>query len=148
MIIMITHIIITMRMKRVIDKLIRSSVLAAPWKGEELGTGGRCFFLAFTVSALVWILVWVSLVNKWWNKWKCADRKHLVSERTTAHYKGIFFVVSWCHLINMRMILSQYGCSLVLKGNSGIFKPYFWHEIRSSTHREQFGESRRPSEDI
>ena len=39
---------------------------------------------------------------------------------------------------------------LLLKGNSGIFKPrpYFWHEIRSSTHREQFGESRRPSEDI
>ena len=37
-----------------------------------------------------------------------------------------------------------------LKGNSGIFKPgpYFWHEIRSSTHREQFAESRRPSEDI
>ena len=37
-----------------------------------------------------------------------------------------------------------------LKGNSGIFKPrpYFWHEIRSSTHREQFGESRRPSEAI
>ena len=38
----------------------------------------------------------------------------------------------------------------VLKGNSGVFKPrpYFWHEIRSSTHREQFGEGRRPSEDI
>ena len=37
-----------------------------------------------------------------------------------------------------------------LKGNSGIFKPrpYFWHEIRLSTHREQFGESRRPSVDI
>jgi len=37
-----------------------------------------------------------------------------------------------------------------LKGNSGIFKPrpYFWHELRLSTHREQFGESRRPSEDI
>jgi len=37
-----------------------------------------------------------------------------------------------------------------LKGNSGVFKPrpYFWHEIRSSAHREQFGESRRPSEDI
>jgi len=37
-----------------------------------------------------------------------------------------------------------------LKGNSSIFKPrpYFRHEIRSSTHREQFGESRRPSEDI
>ena len=37
-----------------------------------------------------------------------------------------------------------------LKENSAIFKPrpYFWHEIRSSTHREQFGESRRPSEDI
>jgi len=33
-----------------------------------------------------------------------------------------------------------------LKGNSGIFKPrpYFWHEIRLSTHREQFGESGRP----
>ena len=40
-------------------------------------------------------------------------------------------------------------CS-ALKENSVIFKPrpYFWHEIRSSTHREQFGESRRPSEDI
>ena len=39
---------------------------------------------------------------------------------------------------------------LILKGNSGIFKPrpYFWHEIRSSTHQEQFGESRRPSKDI
>jgi len=39
---------------------------------------------------------------------------------------------------------------LSLKGNSGMFKPrpYFWHETRSSTHREQFGESRRPSEDI
>ena len=38
----------------------------------------------------------------------------------------------------------------MLKGNSGMFKPgpYFCHEIRSSTHREQFGESRRPSEDI
>ena len=37
-----------------------------------------------------------------------------------------------------------------LKGNSGIFipGPYFLHEIRSSTHREQFGESRRPSEYI
>jgi len=37
-----------------------------------------------------------------------------------------------------------------LKGNSGIFKPrpYFWHEIRSSTHREQFGESPHPSEAI
>ena len=37
-----------------------------------------------------------------------------------------------------------------LKGNSGIFKPrpYFWHEIRLSTHREQFGESRRHSEAI
>jgi len=37
-----------------------------------------------------------------------------------------------------------------LKENSGVFKPrpYFWHEIRSSIHREQFGESRRPSEDI
>ena len=42
------------------------------------------------------------------------------------------------------------GSFLTLKGNSGIFKPgpYFWHEIRSSTHREQFGESRRPLEDI
>jgi len=39
---------------------------------------------------------------------------------------------------------------VILKENSGIFNPspYFWHEIRSSTHREQFGESRRPSEDI
>ena len=32
------------------------------------------------------------------------------------------------------------------KGKLRFFKPrpYFWHEIRSSTHREQFGESRRP----
>ena len=52
--------------------------------------------------------------------------------------------------------LSDALCTLIiqtefiLKGNSGIFKPrpYFCHEIRSSTHREQFGESRRPSEDI
>ena len=37
-----------------------------------------------------------------------------------------------------------------LKENSGSFKPrpYFLFEIRSSTHREQFGESWRPSEDI
>jgi len=44
----------------------------------------------------------------------------------------------------------QFDSSLILKGNSGIFKPrpYFWHEIRSSTHREQFGESQCPSEDI
>ena len=34
----------------------------------------------------------------------------------------------------------------MLKENSVFFKPgpYFWHEIRLSTHREQFGESRRP----
>ena len=37
-----------------------------------------------------------------------------------------------------------------LKGNSGIFKPrpYFWHEIRLSTQREQFGKSRHPSKAI
>ena len=47
-------------------------------------------------------------------------------------------------------IRSHLALNCTLKGNSGIFKPgpYFWHEIRSSTHREQFGESRRPSEDI
>ena len=41
--------------------------------------------------------------------------------------------------------------NLRLKENSFFFFkpiPYFWHEIRLSTHREQFGESRRPSEDI
>jgi len=27
-------------------------------------------------------------------------------------------------------------------------RPYFWHEIRLSTHREQFGEGRRPSKAI
>ena len=32
--------------------------------------------------------------------------------------------------------------SFKLKENS--FKLYFWHEIRLSTHREQFGEGRRP----
>ena len=43
-----------------------------------------------------------------------------------------------------------FGSHVILKGNSGIFKPrpYFWHEIRLSTRREQFGESRRPSEAI
>jgi len=48
------------------------------------------------------------------------------------------------------LLLKQRRDNNSLKGNSGIFKPrpYFWHEIRSSTHREQFGESRRPSEDI
>ena len=34
----------------------------------------------------------------------------------------------------------------LLKENSVFLKPrpYFWHEIRLSTHREQFGEGRRP----
>ena len=42
------------------------------------------------------------------------------------------------------------GDCIYIKGEPGIFKPkpYFWYEIRLSTHREQFGESRRPSEDI
>ena len=44
----------------------------------------------------------------------------------------------------------KYLPKITLKGNSDIFKPrpYFWHEIHLSTHREQFGESRRPSEAI
>ena len=39
---------------------------------------------------------------------------------------------------------------VLFKGELRFFKPgpYFWHEIRSSTHQEQFGESRRPSEAI
>ena len=52
--------------------------------------------------------------------------------------------IYWGHKPKMK----QGNVFISLKGNSGIFKPYFWHEIRSSTHREQFGESRRPSEDI
>jgi len=50
----------------------------------------------------------------------------------------------------IRHLLQASRAAQKLKGNSGIFKPrpYFWHERRSSTHREQFGESRRPSEDI
>jgi len=42
--------------------------------------------------------------------------------------------------------LIQWFYSSSLKGNSFFFKPwpYFSHEIRLSTHREQFGESRRP----
>ena len=56
---------------------------------------------------------------------------------------------SLCDLYN-NWWLPPLSLHIYLKGNSGIFKPrpYFWHEIRSSTHREQFGESRRPSEDI
>ena len=48
----------------------------------------------------------------------------------------------------MTLVSSPAPHHVALKGNSGIFKPrpYFWQEIRSSTHREQFGESRRPSE--
>ena len=51
------------------------------------------------------------------------------------------------HFINLCLSVTL---AFILKENSGIFKPgpYFWHEIRLSTHREQFGESRRPSEDI
>jgi len=32
---------------------------------------------------------------------------------------------------------------ILLKGNSGIFKPrpYFWHEIRLSPHREQLDDA-------
>ena len=58
---------------------------------------------------------------------------------------------SFCrHFFVASMLLIAQRAAFVLKGNSGIFKPrpYFWHEIRSSAHREQFGESRRPSEDI
>ena len=56
-------------------------------------------------------------------------------------------MAGWSHLSENEMSVNLNSS---LKGNSGIFKPrpYFWHEIRSSTHREQFGESRRPSEDI
>jgi len=52
------------------------------------------------------------------------------------------------------LVKAQKPCVLtpvsVLKENSVFFKPrpYFWHEIRSSTHQEQFGESRRPSKGI
>ena len=58
----------------------------------------------------------------------------------------IFYV----HRLKATITAAITGARNMLKGNSGIFKPrpYFWHEIRSSTHREQFGESRRPSEDI
>ena len=51
-------------------------------------------------------------------------------------------------------LLTDQSLKTNLKGNSGIFyfffksRPCFWHEIRSSTHWEQFGESWRPSEDI
>ena len=40
---------------------------------------------------------------------------------------------------------------VTLKGELRFFfkpRPYFWHEMRLSTHREQFGESRHPSEAI
>ena len=57
---------------------------------------------------------------------------------------------AYCCTKRYKLITAGTRFSETLKGNSGIFKPrpYFWHEIRSSTHREQFGESRRPSEDI
>ena len=47
-------------------------------------------------------------------------------------------------------VLSEPESISQLKENSGIFKPrpYFWLEIRLSTHREQFGESWRPSKAI
>jgi len=53
-------------------------------------------------------------------------------------------------MFNFTEAKSQKSTRCALKGNSGTFKPrpYFWHEIRLSTHREQFGESQRPSEDI
>ena len=52
--------------------------------------------------------------------------------------------------ISTEFVFRELLAALLLRENSGTFKPrpYFWHEIRSSTHREQFGESRRPSEDI
>ena len=50
----------------------------------------------------------------------------------------------------MNLVKEKQNVLIKLKGNSGVFKPgpYFWHEIRSSAHREQFGESRRPSDNI
>ena len=57
------------------------------------------------------------------------------------------FAEIWHHINKTELNIA---IDLFLKGNSGIFnpRPYVWHEIRSSTHREQFGESQRPSEDI
>ena len=54
------------------------------------------------------------------------------------------------HLGYLYLKLTPSVKAALLKGNSGIFKPrpYFWHEIRLSTHREQFGESRCPSKAI
>ena len=77
------------------------------------------------------------------------SRQH--SEPFTLHEMMIFFYkLSKNVSINTSTDVFDHGHISQLKGNSGIFKPrpYFWHEIRSSTHREQFGESRRPSEDI
>jgi len=44
------------------------------------------------------------------------------------------------------MLLTQQLKSYFIKGKLRFFKPgpYFLFEIRSSTHREQFGEDRRP----
>jgi len=52
-------------------------------------------------------------------------------------YLVLLFHIEWVKAEKCKIVT-------ILKGNSGIFKPrpYFWHEIRSSTHREQFGESR------
>ena len=74
------------------------------------------------------------------------------SGSTACRSDKVGYIDNICLFCNCKYNDCQYAaCSFVsLKRNSCIFKPrpYFWHEIRSSTHREQFGESRRPSEYI
>ena len=75
------------------------------------------------------------------------------SHMTNVCRHGSWVILHFLHWVRFSRIINF--CSPknlpevnMLKGNSGIFKLYFWHEIRSSTHREQFGKSWRPSEDI
>ena len=78
-----------------------------------------------------------------------------MSRQFTPKSKTKCFNIKLCNLFKKCLLPTYVSIQIlhlaaILKENSGIFKPrpYFWHEIRSSTHREQFGESRRPSEDI
>ena len=69
-----------------------------------------------------------------------AAYRHISQDHSTLWY-FIFFV-----LTDIGKELKFYFYLTNLKGNSVFFfkpRPYFWHEIRLSTHREQFGESRR-----
>ena len=92
----------------------------------------------------------INFIGVWFVSLWCCVNRGLCNEV----FKGHGFQITNEQAVHKRqshkLLVATWHIPAGLKGNSGIFKPrpYLWHEIRVSTHREQFGESRRPSEAI